>query len=421
MKNEDEKSWCNMKKIISCILTMVLLASAVPMVITSVAAYEKKIPCDADENDELTKDELVSAICSYMLAEEGAHTLDEVGDAAYVYVHWNGERMTVVDQADRTVTLYRPVERVVLADLLDGVRTLVQLGAADKIVATNFFVKNYALNPPASHPWSPVLRAAPELDELPSVGMYNDPGKELIVPLDPDMIFTYAGVPEVADTLQESTGIPAVCIVGSGDSFLDFNTHKLVGKVIGKEERAEELISYANEKIDEVAEVTSQLKEKPRVYAVSGCSGKAEITKTWGRYDPINLAGGINVAEEYVISSGSTIVSKEHIIDWNPDIILIHGVFPPHAISIDDVLSDPDLQTVNAVKNESVNYTKGYMIGWDPATGLTEVFYLAKLFNSEEFENLDEEEEGNEILEKFYGVGGLYTDMLDLSDRYRWE
>jgi iron complex transport system substrate-binding protein len=73
------------------------------------------------------------------------------------------------------------------------------------------------------------------------------------------------------------------------------------------------------------------------------------------------------------------------------------------------------------VKNGNVNYTKGYSIGWDPATGITECFYMAKLFHPDKFEDLDEEEEGDEIIEKFYGVGGLYTKMLDLSDRYRWE
>ena len=127
------------------------------------------------------------------------------------------------------------------------------------------------------------------------------------------------------------------------------------------------------------------------------------------------------MAEEHVVGSGSSIVSKEQIIAWNPDIILIHGVSPPHSITIETVLADPDLQTVNAVKNRNVNYTKGYMIGWDPATGLTECLYMAKLFHPDEFEDLDEEEEGNEILETFYGVEDLYTDMLDLSDRFRWE
>ena len=328
------------------------------------------------------------------------------------------KELTLIDMADRIVTVPRPIERVVPAGLLDGVRTLIQLGAADKIVGISNYAKNYALKP--SDYWSPIRDAAPELTDLPDVGGYTNPNIEIIASLKPDVVFEYAPIPDVADAIQEKTGIPVVCI---SSSQFDFDMHRIVGTVMGKEERAEELISYANEMTDEVTEVTSEIPEdeKPKVYCVSGCGGRSAITQTWGRYDPINIAGGINVAEECVTGSGSSIVLKEQIIAWNPDIILIHGVSPPHSISIDNVLTDPDLQTVNAVKNGNVNYTKGYMIGWDPATGLTECFYMAKLFHPDEFEDLDEEGKGNEILETFYGVEGLYTEMLDLSDRYRWD
>ena len=117
-----------MRKILPCLLVMVVLASAVPLAVTPAAAYEKKIPGDADENDELTKDELVNAILPYML-DEGAFTLDDVGDAAYVYAYWDGKPKEITDQAEREVTLYRPVERIVEIAILDGVRILVQLGA----------------------------------------------------------------------------------------------------------------------------------------------------------------------------------------------------------------------------------------------------------------------------------------------------
>ena len=334
------------------------------------------------------------------------------------------KQLTLVDQADRIVTVNKPIEKVVLADLLDGVRTLVQLGAADKIVAINDYVENYALNPPDNYPWSPVLHAAPELKELPSVGTYRDPNLELIVSVKPDVIFAYSEATDVANTLQETVGTPVICIVGSGRSFLDFELHRLVGRVVDKEERAEELISYANEEITKVTDVTARIPDsaKPRVYLAFWSNWNGE-SRTPTRYDPVDLAGGINVAGELLPSRGSVAVSVsiEQIIAWNPDIILIHGVFPPHTLSKETILSDPRLVTVNAIKNQEVNYTKGYMIGWDPAMGLTEAYYMAKLFHPDKFENLDEEKEGNEILKRFYGVDDLYTEMLDMSDRYRWE
>ncbi|RLC41504.1 MAG: iron ABC transporter substrate-binding protein, partial [Candidatus Coatesbacteria bacterium] len=67
-----------MKKVLSYLLVILLLVSALPLAITPVAAYEKKIPCDADGNNELTKEELVNVILPYMLGE-GSYTLDDVG------------------------------------------------------------------------------------------------------------------------------------------------------------------------------------------------------------------------------------------------------------------------------------------------------------------------------------------------------
>ncbi|MEA1865563.1 MAG: ABC transporter substrate-binding protein [Euryarchaeota archaeon] len=328
------------------------------------------------------------------------------------------KELTLLDTADRIVTVPQPIERVVAAGLLDDVRIVIQLGAADKLVGVNNYAKRYALKP--SDYWSPIREAAPELKDLPDVGGYTNPNTEIILSLKPDVVFEYGRIPDVANAIQENTGIPVVCV---SNSQLDLGVYRIAGMILGEEERAEELISYADEEIDKVTDITSDISEdeKPRVYCISGCGGESAITKTWGRYDPINIAGGVNVAEEHVVGSGSSIVSKEQIIAWNPDIILIHGVSPPHSISIETVLADPDLQTVNAVKNRNVNYTKGYMIGWDPATGLTECFYMAKLFHPDEFEDLNEEEEGNEILGTFYGVEDLYTGMLDLSDRFRWE
>ena len=391
--------------ILSIVLVMVLLASAVPLAVTPAAAYEEKIPF-AGEDNELTKDELVNAICSYMLGE-GAFTLDDVGDAAYVYAYWNGKPMKVIDQADRTMTFYRPIERIA-SPSLDGVRTVVQLGAKDKIVGVpdRLVCANVRL-PAVAHP---------ELAELPAVG-WQEINVELIVSLKPDVAF---GSSTYADALQENTGIPVVCLWTQGS--LDFEIYSLVGKVIGEEKRAEELISYANEKIGEITEVTSQIpdSEQPQVYMELYRNYITPI-----RYDPIDLAGGLNVAKNCT-GVYSVQISKEQLIAWNPDIIILQRMwtkpgYPYSKVQVEEVLSNPDFQTINAVKNRTVYHTIGHSAGWDPATGVAETLYMAKIFHSNKFENMNMEKEGNKILERFYGVDGLYTDMAEGRSLYRWE
>ena len=331
------------------------------------------------------------------------------------------KQLTLIDQADRTVTVPRPIERIVTTGWIGTIRTLVHLGVADKIVG------GLAVNP-TSNAYL-YLIACPDLVELPTVGRgYAGLNRELVVSLKPDVIFVSgidASTSDAANTLQNSIDIPVVCVYWLGSEAQEsfFEMYRLEGKVVGKEERAEELISYINEKTAEITEVTSQIDEsaKPRVMFPWG---GAYLTRPGTRYYPIEPAGGINVAT----GPGSTItVSLEQVIEWNPDIILIHSVWSlpePHMwgkCTIEDVLSDPRLQTINAVKNRKLYYARGYSGGLDPAIALTEVFYFAKLFHPDKFEDLDVEKEGNEILKTFYGVDGIYTDMAEGCDLYRWE
>jgi len=325
------------------------------------------------------------------------------------------KRLTLVDQADRTVTVNMPVERVV-APSVANMRIIIQCGGVDKLVGVSAYIDKYADK-------MVCVAAYPKLKELPFVGYKGQENYELMVSLKPDVIFTSS---TYADETQETTGIPVVSI--STPSYYEagsFEAYRLVGKIIGTGERVEELTSYTNEKFDEVTEVTSQIpeSEKPRVYFCHAHRAK-DITRAVVKYDPLDMAGGINVAEELWQGSGSTVVdvSKEQVIKWNPDIILLHGFGKTHtAFSIESVLADPDLQTVNAVKNRNINYTKGWYIGWDPATGVAETFYMAKLFHPEKFKDLDVEKEGNEILKRFYGADGLYTWILERGNYYTWD
>ncbi|NOR47422.1 MAG: ABC transporter substrate-binding protein [Methanosarcinaceae archaeon] len=325
------------------------------------------------------------------------------------------KELTLIDQADRIVTVSRPIERVVTT-FPSVTRAIFVVDGPDRLVGVSNVLTKYSDK-------MLCLQAYPEFKELPTVGMHTEPNAESILALKPDVVFSWSST---ASVLQEKTGIPVITL--TTPSYFDegsWDSYKLAGSILGKEEEVEELISYANEKIEEITEITSEIPEdeKPKVYFVSCCQGICDITKTWGHYAPGDIAGGINVAEDQVLSSGSSIVSKEQIIGWNPDIVLLHGGSKTDGwdLSIEDILADPDLQMINAVKNKRVYYTKGYMIGWDPATGLTESFYMAKLFHPDKFEDLDVEEKNNEILKKFYGADGLYTWLLENYDFQQWE
>ena len=319
------------------------------------------------------------------------------------------KELTLVDQADRRVTVPRPIERVIDLDI-EHARIMVVLDVADKLVGIGRLqdsISSYSCN------WGLLkfAEAYPEKAKFVQVDIKN---MEQIVSLKPDVIFSY---PETGDpdTTQEKTGIPVVC-ARSYYNWEDTDKEiKLMAKVLGADKEAKELISWVNERNAEVTDVTSEIpeSEKPKVYLAFWSAWNGE-SKTPPRYDPVDLAGGINVGRELTIpttSGTSVFVSIEQIIAWNPDIILVHGGSKTRRLSIEDILSDPRMETVNAVKNRKVYYTLGLCHGWDYARVITETLYMAKLFHPEEFEDMNIEKEGNEAFERFYHVDGLWTEL----------
>ncbi|RJS85550.1 hypothetical protein CW713_01310 [Methanophagales archaeon] len=321
------------------------------------------------------------------------------------------KKLTLVDMADRVVTINRPVERVVALQP-PVTRMIIGFGDADKIVALGTWSHKYAIEPGRGPKWQEVVA---ELRELLDVGSGYEPNIEVILSLEPDVVIPYAGDPSRAamwDRFQKDTGIPVAGFDSHATCDGMFEEIKFIGTVLGKEKRAEELISYFKEDLNMVTDVTSKISEseKPTVLFLRG-----EISRTTNVYELIDLAGGINVARECTPTPGArgVLISKEQIIKWNPDIILIHYSTQSRGFTVEDVLSDPDLQIVSAIKNRKVYHTPGafHLVGADPPRVITETFYMAKLFYPDKFDDLDVEKEGNELFERFYGVDDLWTEL----------
>ena len=326
-------------------------------------------------------------------------------------------KLTIIDGTDRTVTLNMPIDRIASSSMPQDIRRICALGAADKIVGVPDVIIDEADRFPA------IYMPYPELLELPIAGSvyFGGPYLEVIASLEPDLVIvSYAD----ADAVQEAVGVPTIttpAIDMKALAFKGFKWFRMMGYVLGEQERAEELNSYFNDKLDEVRDVTSEIDDKPGVYLAFW----TDYTYTPATYAPVEVAGGINVAEDPGTYGpyGPFMwqVSKEQIIAWQPDIILIHSYVPTkHMILKEDILTDPDLQSIPAVDTGEVYYTKGFQFGWDPATGVIECFYMAKLFHSDEFAGVDIEEKGNEILEEVYGADGIWTEMTALFELYTW-
>ena len=396
-----------MKKIVCIVLAMVLLASAVPLAITPAAAdVHYEIPGDiSPHDDKLTKDELVSAILPYML-DEGDFTLDDVGDAAYVYTNWNGEPKTVMEKNDRVVMFYRPIERVASAFKLQT-RVMVFLGACDRLVGV--------MGGSGAMSWALEEKHAcgGKISELPSADYRTT---EATASLRPDVVIGH--IPGDPATYQKKVNTPclkegATSWKTSGEVGRDgtINGIRFYGEVMDMQEEAEEVISYINEQYDKVSDIISQIpdSEKPRACDVKG-KGKVSVGRSnW--VIPYSDAGAISLRTDLGVT---TDISVEQLVKWNPDVIfVITGGSSRSGLTVEQVLGDPQLQTVNAIKTGSVYYIIGPACSEVLQRVIPGTMYLAKIFYPDKFKDLDLEKEGNEIFERLFGDDDLFSEYAD--------
>jgi iron complex transport system substrate-binding protein len=310
--------------------------------------------------------------------------------------------ITVIDYEGRTVTLDYPAERVV-ALVPSVLRIITQIDGAEKVVG----IDDKAIT--AYPPILPIL-AYPEYLELPNVGERKEPNIEVILSLKPDVVFTTQSQ-DNADTLQEQLGVPVICVVSLPEA--DYEFFRLVGKIIGKEQEAEDVINYIQENTRRITSVTETIpdEDKPRIYLGLWTNEKV-ITNTMPSYQGIEPAGAVNLAADVAPTTywGMAEIKKEQIIAWNPDIILIHWLSEPNYMTIQDVYNDPDLTNLNAVKNGRIYYSQTSNEGKDYASTLAELYYFAKIFHPDKFQDMDLNAECDAFFHRLYGLDNYYTE-----------
>lgn len=323
------------------------------------------------------------------------------------------EGFEIKDELGRVVKVPERIERIISLQP-EITRIIVAIRSGQKLVGIDYFVHKY------DHIF---YRIFPEGKLLPLVSRSgSDINLELIIKLKPDIIFVSPTESWIVEKIENHSKMPVLSLSSMG-SFKKLKEEiKLTGIITKKRERAYELIDYFESKINFLKKRIFKEKRKPRVYL----SFWSSLTRTPVHYEPVNFAGGNNVAEGLSPSYQGTIgtaVNIEKIIKWNPDIILIHGNYPPEerGVTIENVLSDKRLSSVKAIKERKVYYTFGFWFWWDPAQVLFETIYLSKIFYPSKFSDIDLMKEGNEIFEEFYNSKEAFKILFKRLKFNEWE
>jgi iron complex transport system substrate-binding protein len=321
---------------------------------------------------------------------------------------------SVRDSLGRTVALPSRAARVIAVQP-EIARMLAALGARDVLVGLDYSLR-------ARDPLFKLVY--PEASGVPVVSnAENAINLELVLKLAPDVIFVSPFERRIVEALERKTRIPTVALASLGDFERMVDELILVGKLVGREERAAELAAYFRAETGRVRLriESSRVVRRPRVFL----SFWGSLTRTPTSYAPVEAAGGINLADGILpdaLGSVQTTVNVERIIRWDPDIILVHGNYLPseRALTVERVLADRRLASLRAVKSGSVHYTFGFWNWWDMAETTLETLYLAALFHPEVFPEFDLERAGEEVFTRFYGRPGIFRAFSEILGCREW-
>ena len=188
---------------------------------------------------------------------------------------------------------------------------------------------------------------------------------EAYIAVCPDIVFI--GWSKGTDLLkvnltQEKMGRIPVVVYTSASATDYSETIKFMGEVLGVQDRAEVLIGYYRDVLDEVnAKVTNiPENERVRVYYAEGPNGLSTEPSESQHAALINVCGGVNVAVCALRSgSGMTPVTIESVLVWQPEVIITTSrEFAVHAYA------DGTWKKIPAVRNRRLHLTPSQPFNW---------------------------------------------------------
>lgn len=233
---------------------------------------------------------------------------------------------------------------------------------------------------------------------------------EEVLKLKPDVVFQWNYMDEEIEKM-EAAGIKVVAL--QYGSLEDLETWiRIIGTMFQKEDRAEELIAYFHENVNEVTEKIETL--SPEDYKnIVIMSDNLKVTGTGFAKYWVENSGAVNPAQE--LTGEALNVNMEQIYEWNPEILYIGNFTDMQPSDImNNTLEGQDWSTVEAVKNGQVYKIPIGGYRWDPPGVETPLMikWLAKIQHPELFEDMDMRTEVAEFYKEVYNFE-LTEEMLD--------
>lgn len=241
--------------------------------------------------------------------------------------------ITITDIAGRTITLNAPAERVILGE---G-RQVYLLGILEPDAPFQHVVgwrADFSEADPDNY--ARYAERFPEMEALPTFGGFKDGtfDVEQAAALNPDVVLmnieAKSATEDAAyDDKLAQLGIPIIYVDFREDPLENtIPSMRIIGQIMGEEERAEAFIAFAEAELAKVTDVIAEANpERPKVFIdrAGGYSDECCMSfgpANFGEY--VALAGGNNIADGIIPASFGNL-NPEQIIAANPDHVIVTG------------------------------------------------------------------------------------------------
>lgn len=270
------------------------------------------------------------------------------------------------DMNGRIVTLDKPLERVVVIPIPAASMLVGMDESTDKLVGMHPFAKVAAKEGIFSQLFPTILSVRSD-----TVGNNFVPNIETLLNVNPDLVWQWGHRGDDIIAPIENAGL-TVATLNYGKEEYTQQWITLMGLTLDKPEKAQQMIRWRNDVIDQLQKATASLSAKPKVLYLSQFNNSIQTfgSTSHNNFD-IELAGGISLNKDI---TGARTLNIEQILVWDPDIILL-GNFE-QGLKPQDVYDNVLLSDVAAVKHKRVFKLPIGGFIWDAPNQETPLYWL---------------------------------------------
>ena len=357
------------------------------------------------------------------LISAGCVTTDSPGDSEGM--------ITVTDAFGREVSIPENPEKIAVVGS-GSMRYFVYLGIdLDDVCAVDY--QDSKLNKQTFN-LRPYSLANPEILEIPEVGAAKGVvDNEKLLMSGAEILFmggASSSNAEVANEIQEKTGIPVVMFY-TGNYVTDAekiqDTLLMLGEILGKEQRAKDLIAYFDAVEADLKKRVAGLSAGESVYiggvAYNGYHGLDGTDPTYYPFAVLNIKNAAGEVSS-VSQTGYAQISKEKLLEWDPDFIIVDlsTIQAAEGGALVELKNDPSYRELTAVKNSMVYTVNPHTsMNVNHETTLANAYFIGKLLYPEQFEDIDPVKKADEIYT--FVVGEPVFDILSANVdnlSYQW-